>query len=183
MAAPLLRIADLSLDTRSGVCPLASTADTFSTVLTDASAGRCRDHARSFVPWPERPRSGLWNGRGLSARLCAAALILSGCTSMQPLQLQGHFPDDIHVGDQLEVITRDGKTTELKVTAVGADRLSGTTPGGATQEIAASAIASIQRREASKGKTVALGLGVAALAVLAAGAVVLLAVPAVPVGG
>ncbi|HXY96856.1 MAG TPA: hypothetical protein VEH00_07755 [Steroidobacteraceae bacterium] len=94
-------------------------------------------------------------------------LLSTGCTTLRPiggspseLQQRINSGELLRVGDRVEVVTSDGNTHRIIVTKLGDGRIE-----GGNESISVERIVSLQKREFSGGKTLAL-IGAAALAVL-----------------
>lgn len=99
------------------------------------------------------------------ARIAAAITLaaqLAACTSLQPLPSTGGPPyQALHAGDEVRIVTRDGKAHEFKVTGAPEGSVC-----GAGQCIGVSDIASIDRRDIDGGRTALLIVGILLLVVL-----------------
>ena len=101
-------------------------------------------------------------------QLLAAAVALSmlGCTAIQPLNLSGsQLATTLKPGDQVEIVTTQGKQLQFKVDNVDATGVQG---GG--QRVAYNDIQSISRKQMDTKRTTMVVLGVLAAGALAAAA-------------
>lgn len=84
-----------------------------------------------------------------TGRLLVMLMLLTfmvGCTTMRPVPLtSGRLTDTIKVGDQIQARTHDGKSLNIKVTSIDANRVSGD-----DQSIRLDEIATLERKELSK---------------------------------
>jgi hypothetical protein len=89
----------------------------------------------------------------------------SACTSLVPLDAAdaAGILAAIDAGDRLSVLDSQGATTELEVTAVGADFVEGRSANGEPVRIAAAEMHEIRERRNAPGKAIALGAGVTML--------------------
>ena len=86
----------------------------------------------------------------------------SACTSMVPLDVTdvGAMLAAIEAGDRLSVVDADGATTQLVVTAVGADFIEGTTGSDQPVRVAAAEMQEVRQQRRAPGKAIGLGAGV-----------------------
>jgi uncharacterized lipoprotein YajG len=106
--------------------------------------------------------------------LLTAALLIAGCTSLQPidgspaeLRLQINSGELLKTGDRVLIVTTDQKTHRFTVKSVGSGRID-----GASESIHVEQIAALEKRQFSRGKTIALVgglLGGAALGLIVYG--------------
>ena len=87
---------------------------------------------------------------------------LSACTSMFPIEETdaAAMLAAIESGDRVSVLDSHGATTELEVTAVGADFIEGLAENDVPVRIAAAEVREIRERRIVLGKTIALGAGI-----------------------
>ncbi|HEX7237133.1 MAG TPA: hypothetical protein VF405_09245 [Gammaproteobacteria bacterium] len=87
------------------------------------------------------------------------------CTSMVPLDATDaeSLLAAIESGDHLSVLDANGATTELVVTAVGADFIEGTAAGDQRVRMAAAEMQEVRQRRLAPGKALGLGAGVTLL--------------------
>jgi hypothetical protein len=101
-------------------------------------------------------------------QLLAAAVALSmlGCTTIQPLAVSGsQLATTLKPGDQVEIVTTQGKQLQFKIDNVDATGVQG---GG--QRVAYNDIQSISRKQMDTKRTTMVVLGVLAAGALAAAA-------------
>jgi len=86
----------------------------------------------------------------------------SACTSMFPIEAidAAAMLEGVEAGDRVSVLDSHGATTELEVTAVGADFIEGLAENGVPVRIAAAEVREIRERRIALGKTIALGAGI-----------------------
>ena len=102
--------------------------------------------------------------------VCVLIVVMApGCTTLHPiagssseLQQRINSGELLRVGDRLEIATTDGKTHQITVNGFGDGRID-----GKEESIRVDQIVSLQKREYSGGKTLAL-VGVAVLVVVGA---------------
>jgi hypothetical protein len=84
------------------------------------------------------------------------------CTSMVPLDATDveALLAAIEAGDRLSVLATNGATTELVVTAVGADFIEGTAGSDQQVRIAAAEMQEVRQQRRAPGKAIGLGAGV-----------------------
>jgi len=85
----------------------------------------------------------------------------SACTSLVPLDTTdvGALLAAIEAGDRLSVVDAAGATTELVVTAVGADFIEGTAGSDERVRIATADMQEVSEQRPAPGKAIALGAG------------------------
>ena len=90
--------------------------------------------------------------------LLTAALLIAGCTSMQPidgspadLRLHINSGELLKTGDRVLIVTTDRKTHRFTVKSAGAGRID-----GAPESIPVEQISALKKRQFSRGKTIAL---------------------------
>lgn len=101
------------------------------------------------------------------AWLVAAAVLGSGCTTLQSrqippeaLQAQIRNGTAVQAGDEVNIVTKDGNEHIFKVSAVGTDAIVGTLDGGAGVTVPIDDVLALRTREVSLGRTVLAGAGV-----------------------
>jgi hypothetical protein len=101
--------------------------------------------------------------------------VLAGCSTLRPVE-GGSDPavvqSKVHVGDRVQVTTRDGQSSNFLVTALGPDTIAGNARRGRHVELPYQQIDSIEVRRFSTARTVSLVVGV----VLVTGAIFAVAV-------
>jgi len=109
-------------------------------------------------------------------RLLIISIFLSGCTSLKPLETNSKTLHDnirsgelIEEGDRVRLITKDGSSHVLKVTALSEHVLKGELEGtGSPIEIQIDDIVVVEEERISAGKTtLAVGGGIVAIAAIA----------------
>jgi hypothetical protein len=90
--------------------------------------------------------------------LLTAALLIAGCTSMQPidgspadLRLHINSGELLKTGDRVLIVTTDRKTHRFTVKSAGAGRID-----GASDSIPLEQISDLKKSQFSRGKTIAL---------------------------
>jgi hypothetical protein len=90
--------------------------------------------------------------------LLTVALLIAGCTSMQPidgspadLRLRINSGELLKTGDRVLIVTTDGTTHRFTVKSAGAGRID-----GASESIRLEQISALKKRQFSRGKTIAL---------------------------
>jgi hypothetical protein len=108
---------------------------------------------------------------------CHTLIILlslcTACTTMQPVTVDAsgsRIRSEIHAGDTVRVLTRDGSSEAFQVTAVGDTALVGTAAAART-EVPYQTIQELQVRRVSSSRTTWLIIGAVAVIVLGAVAV------------
>ena len=91
-------------------------------------------------------------------------LVLGGCTSMQPVEMQPVqlqkelvAGDIVGIGETVRLVTADGKEHKFKVISIAKDRIS-----GKDTDILIKDIVAVETREFSAGKSAVLATGTAA---------------------
>jgi hypothetical protein len=89
----------------------------------------------------------------------------SACTSLVPLDTTdvAALLAAIEPGDRLSVVDATGATTELVVTAVGADFIEGTTGSAQPVRVAAAEMQEVRQQRRALGETIGLGASVTLL--------------------
>ena len=105
--------------------------------------------------------------RRFLAWLVAAAMMGGGCTTMKPkqlppeaLQAQIRNGSIVQAGDQVMIVTQDGKEHTFVVSAVGTDAIFGTQDGNASVTIPIDDVLALRTQEVSVGRTALAGVGV-----------------------
>jgi len=90
-------------------------------------------------------------------------LLLASCTSYKVVQIPDDIGSDIHEGDIIKIVTRDGRDLEFKVVSVTSEGIIGENQ----QVVHFSDVAKLEKQEVSATKTAGLiVLGLAALFVI-----------------
>lgn len=93
----------------------------------------------------------------------------TACTSLQPIRdfTPSKIRNQVHVGDQVLVVWRSGTEYKLRVTAIDADALHGTTDAGKSYKVLFEGIRSIDVEKSSAGQTgIWIGAAVTAFIIL-----------------
>jgi len=96
--------------------------------------------------------------------------LCTACTTLRPVPVDAvgsQIRSQVHAGDTVQVVTRDGRNETIQVTALGPTALTGTA-GGARIELPYQAIQRLEVRQVSGAKTTGLIIGVVALIALGA---------------
>lgn len=102
-------------------------------------------------------RSVLTRKRSRAALCLLVVAALSACTSLRPIESSGgDLMAHVKTDDRIRVTMSGGAAVNLKVTAVGANEIEGTTPDGKERTIEVAEIEQIERRVPAPGKTAAL---------------------------
>ena len=116
------------------------------------------DPAPGFQTHPWR-RLVLW--------LVAGAMLAGGCTTVkskqlppEALQAQIRNGSLVQAGDEVVIVTKDGKEHTFKVSAVGTDAIVGTVEGDASVTIPIDDVLALRKEEISVGRTALAGVGV-----------------------
>lgn len=82
-------------------------------------------------------------------------LCFTGCTSMQAIKdpSPDRIQERVKVGDEVHVVTTNGATYELEVTQVDENSLTGEAESGKRYRVPYAAIASIEVKKVSVGRT------------------------------
>jgi hypothetical protein len=90
--------------------------------------------------------------------LLIAALLIAGCTTLRPiegspaeLRQRINSGELLKTGDRVLVVTTDQKSHRFTVKSAGADRID-----GASESIPVEQISALEKRQFSRGKTIAL---------------------------
>ena len=92
--------------------------------------------------------------RWWAATALTISLLVAGCTSFDDLDPPGAVAGQLNPGDEVEVVTVDGRNYRFTVKAVDAEAISG---DGVRVPVAD--IATLKRREISAGKTAGVAAG------------------------
>src|SRR3546814_14603695 len=89
---------------------------------------------------------------------------MTACTSMQIVQSspQQNLAGQLSAGDDVSLVTRDGKHYDLAITHVDANSLTGQDAHGKKWKVRREAIASLEVRRFSTGKTAGLSAAIVA---------------------
>ncbi|MDH4251232.1 MAG: hypothetical protein OEV27_08585 [Nitrospira sp.] len=81
---------------------------------------------------------------------------MSSCTSLKVVQISDNITSDIHEGDRVKIVTKDGRDVEFKVVSVTSEGVTGDNQ----QVIHFSDVAKLEKAEVSVLKTVGLTGGI-----------------------
>ena len=91
--------------------------------------------------------------------LILSMALTGGCTTLRPVSLAtGDFTNSVQAGDNIQVLTKDGRDLNIEVLHVDAERIE-----GVKQVVNLDEIEKIERKEISKWKNGLLVLGIGAL--------------------
>lgn len=108
----------------------------------------------------------------LTSAVLIMCLLVSSCTSLKVVQISDTITSDIHAGDRVKIVTKDGRDVEFKVVSVTSESVTGYNQ----QVIRFSDIAKLEKEELSALKTagltggIVLGLAALFLVIVAAAA-------------
>lgn len=109
-------------------------------------------------------------GQQLTSAVLIMCLLVSSCTSLKVVQISDTITSDIHEGDRVKIVTKDGRDIEFKVVSITAESVTGDNQ----QVIRFSDVAKLEKEELSALKTAGLTggivLGLAALFLIIAAA-------------
>jgi hypothetical protein len=105
--------------------------------------------------------------RPVAAALLATLLLQTACMHMEPVEAGSGaaLADTVEIGALVRVLGADGRTTRLRVTAIDAAYLTGTTPGGEAVRLPLEDLREVSVRELAPGRTAALVLSFVGLRV------------------
>jgi hypothetical protein len=105
-------------------------------------------------------------GQTLTSVVLIICLLVASCTSYKVVQISDNIGSDIHEGDRVKIVTKDGRDLEFKVVSVTSEGVIGDNQ----QVIRFSDVAKLEKQEVSAAKTAGLAggivLGLAALFVI-----------------
>lgn len=108
----------------------------------------------------------------LTSAVLIMCLLVSSCTSLKVVQISDTITSDIHAGDRVKIVTKDGRDVEFKVVSVTSESVTGYNQ----QVIRFSDIAKSEKEELGALKTagltggIVLGLAALFLVIVAAAA-------------
>ncbi len=112
-------------------------------------------------------------GQTLTSAVLVMCLLVSSCTSFRVVQISDNITSDIHEGDRVKIVTKDGRDVEFKVVSVTSEGVTGDNQ----QVIRFSDVAKLEKAEVSvlksAGLTGGIVLGLAALLFIIAAAAAL----------
>lgn len=112
------------------------------------------------LPAPKRRVRSTMPGQTPISIVLVMCVLLSSCTSYKVVQIPDNIESEIHEGDTVKIVTKDGRDLEFKVVSVTSEGVIGENQ----QVIRFSDVAKLEKREVSAIKTAGLiVLGLAAL--------------------
>ena len=91
-------------------------------------------------------------GQTLTSAVLIMCLLVSSCTSLKVVQISDNITSDIHEGDRVKIVTKDGRDVEFKVVSVTSEAVTGDNQ----QVIRFSDVAKLEKEEVSVLKTAGL---------------------------
>ncbi len=91
-------------------------------------------------------------GQTLTSAVLIMCLLVSSCTSLKVVQISDNITSDIHAGDRVKIVTKDGRDVEFKVVSVTSEGVTGDNQ----QVIRFSDVAKLEKEEVSVLKTAGL---------------------------
>jgi hypothetical protein len=95
-------------------------------------------------------------GQALTSAVLIMCLLVSSCTSLKVVQISDNIRSDIHEGDRVKNVTKDGRDVEFKVVSVTSEGVTGDNQ----QVIRFSDVAKLEKEEVSVLKTAGLAGGI-----------------------
>jgi len=95
-------------------------------------------------------------GQALTSAVLIMCLLVSSCTSLKVVQISDNIRSDIHEGDRVKIVTKDGRDVEFKVVSVTSEGVTGDNQ----QVIRFSDVAKLEKEELSAVKTAGLAGGI-----------------------
>jgi hypothetical protein len=95
-------------------------------------------------------------GQALTSAVLIMCLLVSSCTSLKVVQISENITSDIHEGDRVKIVTKDGRDVEFKVVSVTSEGVTGDNQ----QVIRFSNVAKLEKEELSAVKTAGLAGGI-----------------------
>ncbi|MDH5700154.1 MAG: hypothetical protein OEZ41_09365 [Nitrospirota bacterium] len=95
-------------------------------------------------------------GQTLTSAVLVMCLLVSSCTSFKVVQISDNITSDIHEGDSVKIVTKDGRDVEFKVVSVTSEGVTGDNQ----QVIRFSDVAKLEKAEVSVLKTAGLTGGI-----------------------
>jgi len=95
-------------------------------------------------------------GQRLTSAVLIMCLLVSSCTSFKVVQISDNVTSDIHEGDRVKIVTKDGRDVEFKVVSVTSEGVTGDNQ----QVIRFSDVAKLEKEEVSVLKTAGLTGGI-----------------------
>ena len=84
-------------------------------------------------------------GQVLTSTVLIMCLLVSSCTSFKVMQISDNITSDIHEGDRVKIVTKDGRDVEFKVVSVTSEGVTGDNQ----QVIRFSDVAKLEKAEVS----------------------------------
>jgi len=100
-------------------------------------------------------------GQTLTSAVLIMCLLVSSCTSLKVVQISDTITSDIHEGDRVKIVTKDGRDVAFKVVSVTSEGVTGDNQ----QVIRFSDVAKLEKEELSVVKTTGLTGGIVLVAV------------------
>ena len=95
-------------------------------------------------------------GQTLTSAVLIMCLLVSSCTSLKVVQISDTITSDIHEGDRVKMVTKDGRDVVFKVVSVTSEGVTGDNK----QVIRFSDVAKLEKEEVSVLKTAGLTGGI-----------------------
>ena len=95
-------------------------------------------------------------GQTLTAAVLIMCLLVSSCTSFKVVQISDNVTSDIHEGDRVKIVTKDGRDVKFKVVSVTSEGVTGDNQ----EVIRFSDVAKLEKEELSVVKTAGLAGGI-----------------------
>jgi len=95
-------------------------------------------------------------GQTLTSAVLILCLLVSSCTSLKVVQISDNITSDIHEGDRVKIVTKDGRDVEFKIVSVTSEGVTGDNQ----QVIRFSDVAKLEKAEVSVLKTAGLAGGI-----------------------
>lgn len=102
--------------------------------------------------YDERRRVSTMGGQTLTSAVLIMCLLVSSCTSLKVVQISDNITSDLHEGDRVKIVTKDGRDVEFKVVSVTSESVTGDNQ----QVIRFSDVAKLEKEELSVVKTAGL---------------------------
>lgn len=64
-------------------------------------------------------------GQTLTSAVLIMCLLVSSCTSPKVVQISDNITSDIHAGERVRIVTKDGRNVEFKVVSVTSEDVTG----------------------------------------------------------
>lgn len=94
-------------------------------------------------------------GQTLTSAVLIMCLLVSSCTSYRVVQISDTISSDIHEGDRVKIVTKDGRDVAFKVVSVTSEGVTGDNQ----QVIRFSDMAKLEKEEVRAAKTAGLTTG------------------------